>query len=77
MMVLDEAISSESPGRLLGQWDRWQGMVDPASPHWIGIKLPTDMVLEGYLVLEDFIPVKEYLEAYYDPSSLDPRYVCD
>jgi hypothetical protein len=77
MMVLDEAISSESPGRLLGQWNRWQGMVDPTSPHWIGISLPTDMILEGYLVLEDFIPVKEYLEAYYDQSTLEPRYACD
>jgi hypothetical protein len=35
------------------------------------------MVLEGYLVLEDFIPVKEYIEAYYDASTLNPRYACD
>jgi len=71
--ALDEAISSESPERLLGQWNRWQGMVDPTASSWIGISLPTDMILEGYLVLEDFIPVKEYLGAHYDASSFDPR----
>ncbi len=75
--VLDEGISSRSAERLLGQWQRWQGMVDPSSPQWIGISLPTDMILEGYLVLEDFIPVKEYIESYYDASTLEPRYECD
>lgn len=75
-MVLDEAIGSRNPERLIGQWNRWQGMVDPSSPNWIGINLPTDMILEGYLVLEDFIPVKEYIEAHYYPS-LDARDACD
>jgi hypothetical protein len=48
-------------------------MVDPASPHWIGIDLPADMILSGCLVLEDFIPVKEHIERFYDPTSLQPR----
>lgn len=43
----------------------WHGMVDPSSPSWIGISLPTEMVLEGYLVFEDFLPVKEYFESNY------------
>jgi hypothetical protein len=75
--VLDEAIASRSAARLLGQWHRWQSMVDPASPQWVGISLPTDMILEGYLVLEDFIPVKEYIESYYDGQTFEPRYECD
>jgi hypothetical protein len=74
--VLDEAIESGNPERLLGLWRRWQGMVEP-SPQWIGIDLPTDMILEGYLVLEDFIPVKEYIESYYHGSTLESRYECD
>jgi hypothetical protein len=55
----------------------WHGMVDPSSPSWIGISLPTEMVLEGYLVFEDFLPVKEYFESNYDPSSLDPLSASD
>jgi hypothetical protein len=35
------------------------------------------MVLAGYLVLEDFIKVKEYVEAHYDPATLDPRSAFD
>ena len=54
-----------------------RGMVDPSSPPWIGISLPTDMVLAGYLVLEDFIKVKEYVEANYDPATFDPRSAFD
>ena len=73
---LDDAIGSVNPARLLDHWRRWEGMVNPSSPHWIGISLPTDMILEGYLVLEDFIPVKDYVESYYD-ASFDPRYECD
>ena len=74
---LDDAIVSSNSGRLLEHWRRWEGMVDPSSSQWIGISLPTDMILEGYLVLEDFIPVKDYVESYYDPSTFDPRYECD
>jgi hypothetical protein len=71
--ALDDAIARKNDYRLLEQWSRWHGMLDPASPHWIGINLPTDMVLEGYLVFEDFLPVKEYLEAHYEPETLQTR----
>jgi hypothetical protein len=70
--ALDQAIARPEPGRFQALWKRWHGMVDPASPTWIGISLPTEMVLEGYLVFEDFLPVKEYFESHYDPDSLDP-----
>jgi hypothetical protein len=77
VVVLNEAIDSRSPERLLAIWRRWQDMVDPASPNWLGINLPTDMVLEGYMVLEDFIPVKRYIESFYDSVALEPTYPCD
>jgi hypothetical protein len=75
--VLDEAIASRSAARLLGQWDRWQSMVDTSAPQWKGINLPADMIFEGYLVLEDFIPVKEYIESYHDGQTFEPRLECD
>ncbi|MCL6547115.1 MAG: hypothetical protein K6T61_18020 [Bryobacteraceae bacterium] len=77
VVVLNQAIDSGSPERLLALWKRWQDMVDPSSRNWIGINLPTDMVLEGYMVLEDFIPVKRYIESFYDSETLEPTYPCD
>lgn len=75
--TVGEAIASRSPERLLSLWTRWQDRVDPSSPNWVGINLPTDMVLEGYMVLEDFIPVKRYVESVYDAATLEPKYACD
>lgn len=75
--ALDDAIEQKNEYRLLAQWSRWQGMVDPASPNWIGIDLPTDMVLEGYLIFEDFLPVKKYFEALYEPETLEPKTFLD
>lgn len=71
--ALDDAITKKDDFRLLAQWSRWHAMVDPASPNWIGINLPTDMVLEGYLVFEDFLPVKDYFEALYELETLEPK----
>jgi len=71
--ALDQAIARPAPDRFQALWKRWHGMVDPSSPTWIGISLPTEMVLEGYMVFEDFLPVKEYFESHYDPENLDPR----
>jgi hypothetical protein len=75
--ALDDAIAKKNEYRLLAQWSTWQGMVDPASPNWIGINLPTDMVLEGYLVFEDFLPVKKYFETLYEPETLEPKTFVD
>ena len=75
--VLDNATATPNQDRLLAQWSRWQGMVDPVSTIWRGSNLPATMVIEGYLVFEDFLPVKEYFEAQYDPDSLDPRFPTD
>jgi hypothetical protein len=38
-------------------------MVDPASPDWQGINLPGSIVLEGYLIFEDFELVKIYFDS--------------
>jgi hypothetical protein len=75
--ALDTTINSREPEQLLAQWNRWHDMVDPGSPNWIGINLPTDMVLAGYLVFEDFLPIKEYVESIYDADSLEPRTASD
>jgi hypothetical protein len=74
--TLDETIASRQPARLLSQWKRWQDMVDTAAPGWRGISLPAEMILGGFLVLEDFIPVKKHIESYYEPE-LEPKYGCD
>ena len=75
--ALDAAIGSRDPERMLGLWQRWQAMVDTSSPNYIGINLPADMILDGYLILEDFIPFKEHIESHYHTSTLEPRYECD
>jgi hypothetical protein len=75
--TMDRAIKGGDRSRLLSQWTRWAAMVDPASPHWQGINLPADMVMEGYLIFEDFTPVKMYFESLYDPESLEARSPAD
>jgi hypothetical protein len=35
------------------------------------------MVLEGFLVFEDFLPIRRYFEEFYDPDSLEPRIISD
>jgi hypothetical protein len=75
--ALDRAIKSEDRYRLLSQWTRWANMVDPASPQWQGINLPADMVMTGYLIFEDFEPVKSYFDTLYNPESLEPRISLD
>jgi len=70
--ALDRAINSEDRDRLLSQWDRWQNMVDTTSSEWRGISLPATMILDGYLVFEDFEPVRKFFESFYDPGSLRP-----
>jgi hypothetical protein len=75
--ALDDAVAKKNEFRLLEQWTRWHGKVDTASPNWIGINLPTDMVLEGYLVFEDFLPVKKYFESLYESETLEPKTFVD
>lgn len=71
--ALERAIKTEDRYRLLSQWTRWADLVDPASPNWQGINLPGSMILEGYLIFEDFEPVKKYFDTLYNAVSLEPR----
>jgi hypothetical protein len=71
--ALERAIKTEDRYRLLSQWTRWADLVDPASPNWRGINLPGSMILEGYMIFEDFEPVKNYFDTLYDVDSLEPR----
>jgi hypothetical protein len=75
--ALDLAVANRNDYGLLAQWSRWQHLVDTASPAWIGISLPTEMVLEGYMILEDFLPVRKYFEELHDPGTLKPRAIVD
>ena len=71
---LEIAIEKRGEAGLLAQWSKWQSKVDPSSPMWTGkTHLPASMVLEGYLVLEDFKPVKDYFEMLHEPSTMQPR----
>ena len=60
---LETAIAKRTEIALLAQWSKWEGKVDTTSPTWGGIGLPTNMVLEGYLILEDFIPIRAFRKA--------------
>jgi hypothetical protein len=62
--ALRAAIESRSLKRLLSLWGRWNDFVNPASPSWIGIDLPGSMVLGGFMILEDFLEVKQFFERY-------------
>jgi hypothetical protein len=74
---LDTAINSSSGVNLLRKWKTWEDMVNPSSPNWRGLNLPTDMVLEGYFIFEDLIPIREYFEQRYNDGSFEPRQDCD
>jgi hypothetical protein len=75
---LNEAINSGSPDRLLARWAYLQAMVDTTSSGWTGsTTLPGSMCLKGYLVFEDFVPIKQYLEELYDRDNLEPRTLLD
>jgi len=73
VLALDRAVKKEDRYRLLSQWERWKNMVDTTSSAWRGINLPGAMIEQGYLVFEDFEPIKKYFENLYDPDSLEPR----
>lgn len=61
--AFDSTIGSRNLGRLLGLWSYWNDLVNPASPNWIGIDLPGSMVLDSFMILEDFLDVKRFIES--------------
>ncbi len=71
--ALNSAIEASGHERLLSKWKRWEDMVNPASPNWIGIDLPTTMFLEGYMIFEDLIPIRKYFEESYVDGSFEPH----
>jgi len=74
--ALDYAISAPKGEYLLSKWRRWEDMVNPSSPNWIGLDLPTNMLLEGYMIFEDFIPIRQYFEKIYIDGSFEPKQHC-
>lgn len=71
--ALNSAIEVAGHERLLSKWKRWEDMVNPASPYWIGIELPGSMLLEGYMIFEDLIPIRKYFEESYIDGSFEPH----
>ena len=63
--ALDLGINAKRGEYLLAKWKGWEDMLNPASANYIGINLPGSMILEGYLVFEDLIPIREYFENHY------------
>jgi len=62
--AFDSSIKSGSLDQLLSLWSRWNDLVNPASPTWIGIDLPGSMIRGGFMVLEDFPDVKKFIEQH-------------
>src|SRR5262249_28079295 len=60
--ALDEAIESATDNRLLEKWRRWEGMVDPASFRYKSVSMPASMIVDGFIIFEDLIPIREYFE---------------
>jgi hypothetical protein len=67
--ALDHGINAKRGEYLLAKWKGWEDMLNPGSRNYIGINLPGSMILEGYLVFEDLIPIREYFENKYIDGS--------
>lgn len=71
--ALNAAINCDEGGFLLLKWRDWEDMLDPSSEKYIGINLPGSMILEGYVVFEDLIPIREYFEKKYIDGTFAPK----
>lgn len=60
--AFDATIASKDLRRFIDLWSYWSDLVNPASPKWIGIDLPGSMVIGGFMILEDFLDLKRFLE---------------
>jgi hypothetical protein len=58
--ALNAGINAKRKEHLLDTWRNWEAMVNPTSPAYVGINLPASMIIEGYLVFEDLIPIRKY-----------------
>jgi uncharacterized protein YceK len=72
--ALDLGIRAKKGEYLLAKWRVWEDMLNPASPYYIGIDLPGSMIIDGYLVFEDFITLRRYFENEYDDGSFNPKH---
>jgi hypothetical protein len=73
--ALSSGMNSNKGERLVRKWKSWEDMLNPASLSYIGIDLPGSMILEGYLVFEDLIPIREYFEKKYIDGSFIRNHV--
>jgi hypothetical protein len=71
--ALDQGINAKRGEYLLAKWKGWEDMLNPAAQNYIGINLPGSMILEGYLVFEDLIPIREYYDTHYSDGFFNRR----
>jgi hypothetical protein len=76
-LALEISIKAKSGERLLAHWRRWENMLNTASPNYSAKELPGSMIMEGYLIFEQLIPIREYLEQKYRDSSFEPAEPCE
>jgi hypothetical protein len=72
---LQNSINSGSDKRLLYKWKSWEDKLNPAVPGYIGnIQLPGSMYMEGFVVFEQLIPIREYFIEFYEDESFQPKF---
>lgn len=71
--ALDQGINAKRGEYLLAKWQGWEDMLNPACANYIGINLPGSMILEGYLVFEDLITIREHFSQKFEDGSFEPR----
>ena len=59
--------------KILVKWHNWEDKLSPGSQSYSHLNLPTNMILTGYLVLEDIVEVRKWIESKYDDGSLEPK----
>lgn len=75
--TLGDVINSEEGEWLLAKWEAWENRVDPSSPSYTGhTNLPGSMLIEGYIIFEDLIPIRKYFESKYCDSSFSSKEDC-
>ena len=60
--------------KILVKWHNWEDKLSPGSQSYSHLNLPTNMILTGYLVLEDIVDVRKWIESKYDDGSLEPKH---
>lgn len=64
---------SKKGENILAKWHEWENKLSPGSTSYAHLNLPTDMILNGYLVLEDLVAIRQWFQEKYVDGSFEPR----